>query len=247
MTAFALGPGFGAGISSLTDDPLFKGQLPMFCSSGLGLSAFLLAYFRLLDPADLKKKDDDAPGASGGDTATAATSSSSSKQDVEVKAKAPAGRGKMLLLIGLASFLKSANYNVFNSTFGFLVRDEFGLGSAFFAFAFTASGIVVILNNIVIFGWLRQRFGPMTIGAGAAVINAAGTVFIPHMPSYGAALGSLAVMIVGNGLIENVLPIVLSDLATGGNTARILAISSQCAWGGHIGGPPFFSALREQS
>ena len=29
MTAFALGPGFGAGISSLTDDPLFKGQLPM--------------------------------------------------------------------------------------------------------------------------------------------------------------------------------------------------------------------------
>ena len=78
------------------------------------------------------------------------------------------GPGKMLCLIGLASFLKSANYNVFNSTFGFLVRDEFGLGPAFFAFAFTASGIVVILNNMVVFSWLRKRAGPMTIGAGAA-------------------------------------------------------------------------------
>lgn len=47
------------------------------------------------------------------------------------------------------------------------------------------------------------------------------------MPSYGFSLPMLGVMIMGNGWIENVIPVILSGQASSSNTARILAIGSQ--------------------
>jgi MFS transporter, DHA1 family, multidrug resistance protein len=237
MTSFALGPGFGAGLSSLTDDPQLKAQLPMFCASGLAACALWVSYTKLVDPETLRPEP-------------LRKESTVAKGDGEVEvlaASAPKGRAASLMLMALCSFLKSANYNVFPSCYGYFIQEEFGKGSAFFAFAFTASGIVVIVNNTLVFAWLRSRLDVFSIGLLGGVVCAAATLFVPHMPTYGWSLAALAAMIAGNGLIENVIPLVLAEYATGKSTARILAISSQAAWAGHIGGPIIYANLKESS
>lgn len=239
MCCVSLGPAFGQGVAALASGEKMQAKTPLFFAACLAAVALLVTFFNLRDPKDIKAgeaKKDDGPSEQKKEQAAESSDGEPVKHSMTV-----------LVMTALVSCLKSVNYNVFPAVFGFFIKDEHKLGSVEFAFAFSIIGFVMIANNILIFQFLIKRFNGITVGIFGSVVCALGTFFVPVMPTYATALLMLGVQMIGNGLIENILPLILASQASPTNTARILAIGTQAAWAGHIGGPPMYSSLSSKT
>ncbi len=207
---FVVGPALGAGFVALG----FGFRVVAFTAAGLMAANLVLAALRLEEPR--------RHGAS--------------RQPSLADFRAALGRRELAGVLA-AMFLVTAAFVAMETTFAFLGRDRFGLGSLSFGLVLTYLGVVMIVVQGGLIGRLTGRFGVAPVAVTGCFMMGLSLLALPACPGLGTALVALGGLAASQGLTAPTLPTLLSQHAGDDRQGAVLGVGQSLGAGARAFGP----------
>eukprot|EP01006_Ploeotia_vitrea_P055050 TRINITY_DN67954_c5_g11_i1.p1 TRINITY_DN67954_c5_g11~~TRINITY_DN67954_c5_g11_i1.p1 ORF type:complete len:532 (+),score=64.74 TRINITY_DN67954_c5_g11_i1:104-1699(+) len=266
--SFVVGPPVGSGLAQFTL------RVPAFVASGAALFGLLLTLFFIQNPKTLQASLSDKPtkkvkAVQDGDaisvqevpveTETPSQSSSGAQQQndeenpaspVPQEPEEPPKkvRWHFVLMIGFMSFTNVTAFTVISALLALWLQQVKGYGSLETGFIFTGAAILGVIDQVLLFNWVRVKIGlPLTAVLGGT-LAAAGAMLVPWFDGHLApVLIGIGVMTIGNFFVTSGIPSLLSFEATGKNTGTILSVGQFASAGARIVAPIMYTQVIQRS
>ena len=256
--SFMFGPGIGAGLAQ------FSMYTPMFVSSGLAGIGVVLAYFYFTESKphlSEEKIDSVKEGVELDELAIEDVERDAADvktEDVEIEKEDFSKFRPLVYCMWFVSFLLMFSYSSFLSVYGYLVLEQFNWAALEVGFVGTATAIVAIIVQMVIFTRLFKRIGKHATGVIGFLIFATGLAMLPlgpfyisheplrpSLPSMVATVIALIFVSTGYALSQPALSSTISRYASSADQGRILGISQSMQATARVIGPIVLGSLYE--
>ena len=209
---FVFGPAIGAGFS-----PLGFGASAFF-AAGLAAANLVFAYFRL-------------PESRRVGSASAARVLPSPSVIAAVLRRPAVGR------LLSATFLTTFAFVGLEATFALFSQKRFGLGAGGFGLVFTYLGLVIVIVQGGLIGRLTARYGERSLAMAGALLMCLSLAAVALAPNLAVVVVVLAVLAVGQGLLNPTLAALLSRETHRDEQGSTLGLGQSLAAGARATGP----------
>jgi len=128
-------------------------------------------------------------------------------------------------------------FSIMESTLALVVFDRFGWRASQVGRLFAFAGVVIVLLQGGLTGWLARRFGERALLLTGMLVEAAGMAAVPFAPAPGGIYASLGALAAGSGLCTPSLSSLLSRRAAASEQGGTLGFAASLGSLGRIAGP----------
>ena len=151
-----------------------------------------------------------------------------------------------ILAVLAATFLTVFAFVSMETTLAFVARDEYGIGERGFGMILAFVGVIMIIVQGGLVGQLAPRVGERRLATLGALLLAVAMFLLPLAPSLAAAMGLLAVLATGQGFASPSLSALLSRFTSHDTQGGMLGIGQSAASAGRAVAPVIAGWLYDQ-
>jgi multidrug resistance protein len=158
---------------------------------------------------------------------------------------APARPDRVLLRLGMVMFVGMVAFSGFEATFALLGERRVGLDLASAGAVFAAIGLALVLVQTSVVGPVSDRWGALGTVRAGLVANAAGLALLAVDDGWTTLVPSLALLVLGQGLLVPTLAAAVSDATPAGRRGTALGYQQSAGHLARVAGPLAAGALFE--